>query len=220
MLPLAAVIQERTSGNPFFVREMLDTCYRKNCLYYSWKHSRWEYDLDRVFDEFVEPSYGSTINNDFLAKRLLELPVVTRSLLAWASLIGNTFSFSLVKGLMKGGLVSATVSDVKAIPVVPNEDPVVGLQGALNAYLLVAEEDEDRFRFSHDRYMQAAHALSESYDHEEMHFLIARHMVEQDFQEFMAAGSKSLFVRSRHICLAVNLIKVSESAEFHHQSLR
>jgi len=210
ILPLAAVIQERTSGNPFFVIEMLKMCYRKNCLYYSWKDSRWEYNLDRVFDEFVEPTYGSTMNNNFVAKRLLELPAATRYLLMWASLIGNTFSFSLVKALLKGEPISTTLSDAK-VPFVPEEDPVIGLQGALNAYLLVADEDEDRFRFSHDRYMQAAYTLSESYDHEEMHFLIAKQMIEQDFEDSTTTASKSLFVRSRHVCLAINLIRVSSS---------
>jgi predicted ATPase len=41
VLPLTAVIQEKTLGNPFFIREMLDTCYRKSCIYYSWKNSVW-----------------------------------------------------------------------------------------------------------------------------------------------------------------------------------
>src|SRR5580692_11300766 len=81
---------------------MLDTCYRKSCIYYSWKNSVWEYDLDKIFTEFESQTYGSQINNDFVAKRLQELPSTTRSLLAWASLIGNTFSFSLVKKLLSG----------------------------------------------------------------------------------------------------------------------
>lgn len=51
-MPLVAVIQEKTQGNPFFVREMMDSAYRKKCVYYCWKCSEWEYSLDRLFEHF------------------------------------------------------------------------------------------------------------------------------------------------------------------------
>ena len=153
-LPLVAVIQEKTSGNPFFIREFLDTCHRKKCVFYSWKNNAWEFDLDKVFAEFESQTYGSQINNDFITKRLEELPSSTRSLLAWASLLGNTVSFSLVKKLLD----KENSPDVPGIPTLSNsQDAVLALQGAVGAYILMmAGEDEDRFRFAHDRYMQAA----------------------------------------------------------------
>jgi serine/threonine protein kinase len=39
-MPLVAVVQEKTQGNPFFVREMMDSAYRKKCVYYCWKCSQ------------------------------------------------------------------------------------------------------------------------------------------------------------------------------------
>ncbi|OCK81994.1 hypothetical protein K432DRAFT_424503 [Lepidopterella palustris CBS 459.81] len=205
VLPLVAVIQEKTLGNPFFVREMLDTCYRKNCVYYSWKNSVWEYDLDKIFTEFESRTYGSHINNDFLAKRLQELPPTTRALLAWASLIGNTFSFSLIKRLLSG---EDAPPNATGLPILLNsQDPVSGLQGAISAYVLMAGEDEDRFRFAHDRYMQAAASLSECYNKAEMHFAIAKAMIDYDYHDNATSSSKAPYIRSRHICLAVDLIR-------------
>lgn len=99
VVPLVAVIQEKTRGNPFFIKEMLDVCYRTGCIYYSWTDSNWHYSLDKIFNEFESQIYGSQIGNDFVAKRLQGLSYPTRVLLSWASLIGNTFSFSLVKSL-------------------------------------------------------------------------------------------------------------------------
>ena len=32
ILPLVAVIQEKSRGNLFYIREILDTCYRKQCV--------------------------------------------------------------------------------------------------------------------------------------------------------------------------------------------
>jgi serine/threonine protein kinase len=148
IVPLVAVIQEKTAGNPFFIREVLDTCYRKLCVYYSWRNSAWEFDLDRIFVEFESQSYGSQITNDFVAKRLHDLSPASRALLGWAALLGTSFSFSLVKRLLQGENVWP---QAQGLPEIGSQDPVAGLQGALGAYLIMPCDNEDRFRFSHDR---------------------------------------------------------------------
>jgi serine/threonine protein kinase len=149
VLPLVAVVQEKTRGNPFLLREMLQTCWRKQCVYYSWKNSVWEYDLDKIFSEFESQAYGEQISTDFIIKRLRELPSVARCLLTWASLIGNSFSFNLLKRLMTSEIKAL---QTKRIPLLNGtEDPVAGLQSALSAFIIVIGEDEDRFRFAHDR---------------------------------------------------------------------
>jgi serine/threonine protein kinase/tetratricopeptide (TPR) repeat protein len=204
VMPLVAVLQERTAGNPFFLREMLEACYRNKCIFYSWRASIWEWDLNRVFAEFE--SQGSRINNDFVTKRLQELPHVARSLLAWASLIGTSFSFSLIKRLMAGENAWALTQDM---PIV-REDPVVGLQACLQSYILTSREDEDRFRFSHDRYMQASASLTECFNKMEMHFSICKTMMQVDYRDYTMANSKALYVKSQHICAAVSLLKERE----------
>jgi len=153
VFPLAAVCLERSRGNPFYLREMLQSCYRSNCVWYSWKYSQWEFDLDRVFAEFETETYGQSLNNSFVLRRLEELPANTRSILAWASLLGNEFSFSLVARLLSGesGLVDSNGGD----PDYPTKsdifsqvetDAVAGLQAALQSYILVPGEEDDVFR--------------------------------------------------------------------------
>jgi predicted ATPase len=41
ILPLVAVVQEKSNGNLFYIREILDSCYRKKCVFYSWKQGCW-----------------------------------------------------------------------------------------------------------------------------------------------------------------------------------
>lgn len=148
IVPLVAVIQEKTAGNPFFIREMLETCYRKLCVYYSWRNSAWEFDLDRIFLEFESQTYGSQITNDFVAKRLDELTPATRAILGWAASLGTSFSFSLVKRLLQGENVWPKAH---GLPEIGLQDAVAGLQGAIGAYLVMPCDNEDRFRFSHER---------------------------------------------------------------------
>ncbi|EQK99201.1 hypothetical protein OCS_05083 [Ophiocordyceps sinensis CO18] len=52
VLPLALVIQSKTAGNPFYMREMLSACHRKKCIWYDYRDSQWHYDLDRLFAQF------------------------------------------------------------------------------------------------------------------------------------------------------------------------
>ncbi|KAH0404275.1 hypothetical protein KCU89_g1289, partial [Aureobasidium melanogenum] len=203
VLPLAAVIQQATLGNPFFVREMLDSCYRKNCIYYSWRSSQWEFDLDKTFDEFSSPDANQFSTNNYLVKRLKDLSDDCKSVLCWASFIGNTFSFTLVKRVMSCDCSKQSKDEY--LP--PKMDPVTGLQDAISSYIVVATEDEDKFRFSHDRYMQAAELLADDCRKEEMHYIISASMMYHDPYDSATKPTQLLFDQARHICNAVDAIQ-------------
>ncbi|KAI5195922.1 hypothetical protein E4T38_08791 [Aureobasidium subglaciale] len=203
VLPLAAVIQQATLGNPFFVREMLDSCYRKHCIYYSWRSSQWEFDLDKTFDEFASPDADQFSTNNYLAKRLKDLSDDCKSVLCWASFIGNTFSFTLVKQVMSCDCSKKSKDEY--LP--PKKDPVAGLQDAISSYIVVATEDEDRFRFSHDRYMQAAELLADDCRKEEMHYIIAASLMYHEPYNPATKPTQLLFDQARNICNAVEAIQ-------------
>lgn len=216
--------------NPFYLKQMLEVCHRKGCLWYSWKDSAWEFDLDRVFAEFESESYGDQLNTSFILKRLQDLPPTARAILAWGSLLGSTFSFSLVQELFSGafdyvddssdqsklgGIKQSEIYSAKLC-----ETAVEGLQAATQAYILMPTGDEDQFRsvicicvlrasvidslrsFSHDRYVQASASLRECQDAESMHFYIA-----QTLMKYSSTDSHSLYARAEHICQAERLIK-------------
>ncbi|KAL8800242.1 MAG: hypothetical protein Q9182_005325 [Xanthomendoza sp. 2 TL-2023] len=209
---LAVVCLEKTNGNPFYLKQMLEVCHRKGCLWYSWKDSSWEYDLDRVFAEFESETYGDQLSTSFILKRLQDLPPTTRAILAWGSLLGNTFSFSLVEKLLGGAFDhvdgsfehaerSSTNSDSASASKL-TETAIEGLQAALQSYILVPTIDEDQFSFSHDRYVQASLSLKECKDAEVMHFHIA-----QTLMQYTSLDSRSLHAKAQHICQAERLIK-------------
>ncbi|KAK6437041.1 Chk1 protein kinase [Oleoguttula sp. CCFEE 5521] len=170
-LSLAAVIQEKTQGNPFFVREMLDSCYRKKCLYYCWRCSQWEFNLDRVFNEFASPDAGKFSSNDFITRRILELPADTQAFLAWAALIGHQFSFNMIK------------------------------------FVMSCTDDDDWFRFAHDRYLTSALTLCDKYDREEMHYVLACAQLKHEPYDPNTQTTRMLFIQARHICASVKVIK-------------
>ncbi|KAK5168940.1 Chk1 protein kinase [Saxophila tyrrhenica] len=212
-MPLVAVVQEKTSGNPFFVREMMDAAYRKKCLYYCWKCSQWEYNLDRLFQHFSSPDGSRFSSNDFIVRRLKELPIDTQSLLAWAAIIGNSFSYNIIQLVMRCDCSSS----VPAHLIPPRtDDAVAALQTAIQGFVLVTTEEEDRFRFAHDRYVAAAEALCAAYDKEEMHFVVAAAMLKHEPYDPVNSPSTVLFTQAHHVCESLAVIKkrVSHRASY------
>jgi signal transduction histidine kinase/predicted ATPase/serine/threonine protein kinase len=215
VIPLTAVLLQKTVGNPFMIREMLDTMHRKACIYYDWKTSSWMYDLDRIFKEFEQPgSHDQVLSNDFIAQRLLELSPETRSVLAWGSLLGTTFSFKLVERLLSSEF-DFDEEEADARPICPlmdkchkhrEADTIRGLQGALQSVVLLPTDDDDEYRFAHDRYVQAAAALRETRNVPKMHLIVAEVMM-----KYHGLDERDIYTRADHVCKAVNLIKTRHS---------
>jgi signal transduction histidine kinase/CheY-like chemotaxis protein/tetratricopeptide (TPR) repeat protein len=216
VIPLAAVIQSKTAGNPFYMREMLDSCHRKQCIFYDYKENSWNYDLDKIFKHFETKSYHDTLNSEFVTSRLNELPAASRSILAWASLIGHSFSFELIQRLLSGEFdydESASNMEISQPYSLSHsqQDAIEGLQAAIQAYIIVSTQDDDRFRFAHDRYMQAATSLGEC-NASKMHFIIA-----QTLFKYHSAEERSKSNTAEHICKSINIIK---QRILHRQSFR
>ena len=217
VIPLAAVIQSKTAGNPFYMREMLDTCHRKQCIWYDYRESGWRYDLDRIFKRFETKSYHETLNNEFVTSRLSELPAASRSILAWASLVGTSFSFELILRLLSGEFdfddSASSGMDVSQPYSLTHsqQDAVEGLQAAIQAYIIVATQDDDRFRFAHDRYVQAAASLREC-NGPKMHFIIA-----QTLLKYYSSEERSRDTTASHICGSIDIIN---QRVLHRQSFR
>lgn len=158
LTPLAAVVQEKSLGNPFYVRLMLETCYSKTCIWYSWKNSVWEFDLDRIFTEFVAPTYGEGLGLGFITKRLQEIPSAAQLILTWGALLGSPFSISLVQKLLASEFLFSSDDDEvldltcpeNAILIRQSEaDIIVGLQYLVQANLIIPGKADDEFRFVH-----------------------------------------------------------------------
>lgn len=215
ILSLAMVIQAKTAGNPFYIREMLSICNRKRCIWYDYRDSQWHYDLDKIFAQFQGDEDFDVLDTDFITRRLNELPASSRAVLAWAALIGSSFSFGLICRLMDG---EYDFDD--GMPLCALESPtrnkytegeaIEGLQAAVQAYILVQSDTEDRFRFAHDRYIHASSGLKEC-NERKMHFIIA-----QTLMKYYADDSRERTGVARHICKAVPLIKerIARRGEF------
>ena len=214
VLPLSLVCLEKTNGNPFYLRQMLELCHREGYLWYSWTQSAWEYDLDRVFTEFsTENADQQQLNSSFITRRLQKvLSPAARAVIAWASLLGSSFSFAMVRKLLSGEFDEASDAANSQESRCPNavdvlaphntKNAVEGLQSALQSYILMPGINEDEFCFSHDRYIHASASLLECQNIERMHFVIVQTLV-----KYPELDQRPIYARAQHICAAVDLIK-------------
>ncbi|KAL2694372.1 hypothetical protein Neosp_000949 [[Neocosmospora] mangrovei] len=218
VLPLALVLQSKTAGNPFYMREMLSACYRKRCIWYDYRDSQWHYDLDRLFEQFQGEKDYDVLDTGFITHRLTELPAAARTLLAWAALIGNSFSFELICHLMGGEFDYHEDDWGSCCPTFAHKsysqgEAIAGLQAAIQAYIIVPSETDDRFRFAHDRYIHASSDLQEC-NSRKMHFIIA-----QTLQKYYAGESRQRDSTASHICEAVDIIKRRIPSRYEYRKL-
>jgi len=86
-------------------------------------------------------------------------------------------------------------------PVTSGEEAVAGLEAAIQACIIVPSDRDDRFRFVHDRYIQAASALEEC-NARPMHFVIARTLLKD-----IATNPTLKDNTASHICKSADIIK-------------
>ncbi|EXJ87783.1 hypothetical protein A1O1_04710 [Capronia coronata CBS 617.96] len=208
VIPLAAVVHAKSEGNPFLVKDILQTCYQRNCLWYDWKESGWQFDLDKIFNEF---NAEDNMDIGYMARRLEDLSPAARSVLAWASLIGTSFSFRLIQSIMTGGYFYSSGPDQTDDVTCPKRaklfnlsetDCVNGLQQLVNAYIITPGTNDDEFRFTHARYLKAANDMRECQNVTKMHFIIAEAMMPS-----LSQCRYNLYALARHICLAADIVK-------------
>ncbi len=166
---LAALIFDKTSGNPFFIRQFLERLAAEGYLTFEAGRG-YTWSLDAI------AALGATDNVvDLVVARLGTLEPRTRDLLRLAACIGHTFR-------------------LRTLSVIAEEEPRAVLAGLLPAvmggYLVAVEQDhrwqdapleaqhgvtlDGSYRFAHDRVQQAALSTTAAAERARVHLLIGR----------------------------------------------
>lgn len=226
VIPLAAVIHQKSGGNPFLMKEILQTLYERNCLWYDWRMTGWSFDLDKIFTELAT---DGQLGNDFIKKKFADFPRAAQYLLIWASIVGNNFSFKLMQKLLSGkyliehkamlareeGKHSCADMLCKKQGCFTEDEMLSALNLLLCAGIIISGESDDDYSFAHTRYLNAAQESAEATGRvEEAHFVMAQAMI-----SYLSACKYSLYPLARHICLASDLIKKRVKQRARHRDI-
>jgi PAS domain S-box-containing protein len=150
--PLAAAINQKTQGNPFFVIQFITSLYEELLLKFDREKGTWRWDLDgirarRFADNVV----------DLMVNKLEQLPVGTRETLKRLACLGSMAGIPLL-AMVQGR---------------SEEEVQADLWEAVRRELIVRLE-EGSYQFTHDRAWEATYSLIPEELRAEAHLRIAR----------------------------------------------
>ncbi|WP_321931985.1 trifunctional serine/threonine-protein kinase/ATP-binding protein/sensor histidine kinase [Paraburkholderia guartelaensis] len=155
VVPLAQLIDEKTSGNPFFAIQFISMLVDEGALAFDYGEGRWSWDLNLI------DAKGYTDNVvELMVGKLSRLPVATQEVLRQFACLGNSAEFDLLQ-----------MACQEPIEVLHDH-----LWEAARAGLIVRSNDE--YRFLHDRVQEAAYSLIPQNMRAETHLRLGMRLAE------------------------------------------
>ncbi len=147
--PLAQLIHDKTSGNPFFAIQFISTLVDEGLLAFDYDEAQWSWDLSQI------QAKGYTDNVvDLMVGRLNRLPIETQNALQQLACMGNSSEFDILQMVYEISI----------------EEIHDQLWEAVRAGLVLRAEKS--YRFLHDRVQEAAYSLIPEELRAEVHFRI------------------------------------------------
>lgn len=154
--PLAELIHAKTDGNPFFMRQVLETLVNEGAVHFEPQSDSWQWETARVKAQDISDNVIQ-----LMLRKIARLPAETRNVLKAAACIGNTFSFELLAVAVRYGKVKLKRALAPAV-----DDGLVALLGV-------------SARFTHDRIQQAVYQSMGEQEAQSIHLRLGRHLIGQ-----------------------------------------
>jgi predicted ATPase/signal transduction histidine kinase/GAF domain-containing protein/tRNA A-37 threonylcarbamoyl transferase component Bud32 len=161
---LAELVLQKTEGNPFFVAEFLRSLWSENLLSFNPEQRRWQWNIAQIEDQNITDNVV-----ELLLSQLKKLPENTQQLLQLAACVGAVFDLETLA--IVGGQPSETI--FRDLLAAVNAELIQPLS-ELNENLLVQD-----YKFLHDRVQQAAYALMDELQRQEVHLQIGHNLLEK-----------------------------------------
>jgi len=151
--PLAELVEEKTTGNPFFAIQFLSALYEEGLLIFDHLEGQWSWDLKLI------RANGYTDNVvDLMVAKLIRLPIETQKALQQLACLGNSAGFAMLRMVHQD---SSTAIHEQ-------------LWEAVRTGLII--RSEEAYSFLHDRVQEAAYSLIPQELRAEMHLRIGMSM--------------------------------------------
>ncbi len=150
---LAELVLEKTQGNPFFMKEFLQSLYEEKLLYFAYNQG-WSWDINRIKARDFTDNVVS-----FLVNKLQNLPEKTQNILRLAACIGNKFDTKILMLIAKNSqkeIAKNLLSAVNQGFIMPTSNDYRFL---IQDLIEINADIKAEYKFVHDRIQQAAYCL-------------------------------------------------------------
>lgn len=171
---LNKLLLQRTAGNPFFVRLMLEVIENEKLL--SLSQGVWTFDVDKIRKSIMV----SDDTAELLSRRIHRLPTDVRDILITASMLGYAFTESILVEVSENtsteirGTMPSPASSQGDLPILPANKQQLRLivQKAVDAGFI--EKINDGYQFTHDKLHSAFQGLAAKSTQDGLHLIIGK----------------------------------------------
>lgn len=171
---LAEVVLAKTGGNPFFVKEFLNSVQRENLIRFDLQNGAWTWDLNQIQTRQLTDNVG-----ELMAEKAKQLPQETQRLLQIAACIGPEFDLNRLAILagdsmeQTAGLLWHALAGGLVFPLSENYMLAENISADLNF----------RYAFAHTGIQQAMYLLLNKTDRQAMHWNIGQSLLQEITEE-------------------------------------
>ncbi len=202
--PLAAILHEKTDGNPFFVHRLLGEMHERGLLRRDPGARAWAWDAAGIAAMGVSENVA-----DLMKQKLATLPPETRRVMQLAACIGGRFDLGALaivaeRGLLETGDALWPALEARLVAPVGDGYRLLGGMQLLSPGDGDAADVAIGFRFVHDQVQQAAYAEVDEARQREAHLRIGRLMCAK-----LSAADRDerLFEIVNHFARALDLVE-------------
>jgi predicted ATPase/signal transduction histidine kinase len=165
---LAALILQKTYGNPFFIHEFLKTLYAEKVLVFDEESLSWQWDLARIESmEIAENVVGFTL------AQLKNLPDCTQHALGLGACLGNPFDVRQLARLQQQSETDVFKHIFPALQIGIIQPIVTETQS------LDSSVPQINYQFIHPQLQKAAKSIFDSTTQKQIHFKIGMLLLEE-----------------------------------------
>jgi PAS domain S-box-containing protein len=164
---LAALVERKTNGNPFFVNQFLNSLYADKLITFDPARGAWRWEIDQIAQQAVADNVV-----ELMSGKLQKLAPATQQALQLAACIGSQFDLGIL-AMVNQRPARETAADLW--PALEEEY----IRPIGNAYRFVRAEVAPEtvvYKFLHDRVQQAAYSLIPAESRPALHLNIGRLM--------------------------------------------